>query len=149
MKVILMQDVDKLGTSGEIFNVKPGFARNFLFPKQLATVADEKNVKQLEHNRRAIAYSQAQLLQKAEDIKAKIEELAPKFVRLVGMEGKLFGSVSSKDIQGVILEAGVDKDSFKVELVEPLKEVGEHEVEVRILAGVKATLKVEVQPELQ
>lgn len=145
--VILRENVDGLGVIGDIVSVKAGYARNFLVPKGLASVADKKNVKELEHQKRQLSRKLEKVTKDAEAIKARIEKVTCEFTQRASEEGKLFGSVTSMDIEAKINEAGIEIDRKKIQLAEPIKSLGEHVVSVKLDAGVVAELKVVVTAE--
>jgi len=147
VNIILKENVDGLGTIGDLVSVKPGYARNFLVPKGLAIVANERNVKELEHQKRQLAHKLEKVTKDAEAIKARIEKLSCEFTQRAGEEGKLFGSVTSMDLETKIQDAGIDIDRKKIHLAEPIKSLGEHVVNIKLDAGVVAELKVVVNAE--
>ena len=144
MEIILTESVDGLGEIGEIVNVKPGYARNYLLPKKLAVRADKSNVKQLEHQKRQLERKALKVAKTAEALKARIEALKCQFELRAGEEGKLFGSVTSADIFAKISEAEIEIDRKKIQLDEPIKTLGEHKVSIKLPASVVAELSVEV-----
>jgi large subunit ribosomal protein L9 len=144
IQVILQHDVEKLGKSGELVRVRPGFARNFLLPRELAVPATDSAVRRIEHER-VVAVAKAEKAKKeARDVAAKLSALAVKIVQKAGEDGRLFGSVTVKDIAAAIVAAGVEVDRKKVHLAEPIKTTGAYEVSVKLLSDVAATVKVEV-----
>lgn len=144
IQVILQHDVDKLGKSGELVRVRPGFARNFLLPRELAVPATEAAVRRIEHER-AVAVAKAEKAKKeARDVAAKLSGLAVKIAQKAGEDGKLFGSVTVKDIAAAVVAAGVELDRKKIQLAEPIKATGTYEVVAKLLGDVVATIKVEV-----
>jgi large subunit ribosomal protein L9 len=144
IQVILQHDVEKVGKSGELVRVRPGFARNFLLPRQLAVPATDSAVRRIEHER-VVAVAKAEKAKKeARDVAAKLSTLAIKIVQKAGEDGKLFGSVTVKDVATAIASAGVEVDRKKVHLAEPIKATGTYDVTVKLLADVVATVKVEV-----
>jgi len=145
--VILRENVDGLGTIGDIVSVKAGYARNFLVPQGLASVADPRNVKELEHQKRQLARKLEKVTKDAEGIKARIEKVTCEFTQRASEEGKLFGSVTSMDLESKLQDAGVEIDRKKIQLSEPIKSLGEHVVPVKLDAGVVAELKVVVNAE--
>jgi large subunit ribosomal protein L9 len=144
MNVILQENVDGLGVIGDLVTVKPGYARNYLVPKGLALVANERNVKELEHQKRQLARKLEKARTDAEGVKARIEKVSCAFSQRAGEEGKLFGSVTSMDIEEKIKAAGIELDRKKIQLAEPIKSLGEHVVNIKLDAGVVAELKVVV-----
>ena len=145
MKIILNENVEGLGNIGDLVSVKPGYARNFLLPRKKAVVADEKNVKEFEHQKRQADRKLEKVTQEAEIIKNKIEQISCVISHRAGEEGKLFGSVTNIELAEKIAAAGLDIERKKIVLAEPIKTLGEHEVPVKLGAGVTAILKVVVE----
>lgn len=144
MNIILKENVDGLGVIGDLVTVKPGYARNYLVPKGLAMVANESNVKELDHQKRQMARKLEKARTDAEGVKVRVEKVSCEFSQRAGEDGKLFGSVTSMDIEEKIQAAGLDLDRKKIQLAEPIKSLGEHIVNVKLDAGVVAELKVVV-----
>lgn len=144
MKVILKENIETLGHIGDIVKVAPGYARNYLLPKGLAVEATEKNAKELEHVKRQMAYKKNKALESAKILAAKLGELPVALQHKAGEEGKLFGSVTNMEIAAFLKEKGFDIDRKNIVLAEPIKHVGEFEVQVKIHPEVPATLKVTV-----
>ena len=144
-QVILQSDVANVGTSGDLVKVRPGFARNYLLPRQLAVPATAAQVNRLNHDK-AVALAKAEKARKeAKELAAKIGALTVKIARPVGEDDRLFGSVSAKDIEAAVRAAGLaDFDRKKMHLADALKSLGTHEVPVKLLGDIGATLKVEV-----
>lgn len=147
MDVILTENVKGLGTIGEVVKVKPGYGRNYLVPQGLAVEASDRNLKELEHHRRQLTRKAEKLSQEAADIKARIEAVSCSFVHKASEEGKLFGSVTSSDIADALAEQGIEIDRRKILLDQPIKVLGEHEVDIKLNAGVNAIIKVSVANE--
>jgi large subunit ribosomal protein L9 len=145
MKVILNENVEGLGNIGDLVNVKPGYARNFLLPRKMAVVADEKNVKEFEHQKRQAERKLERATKEAELVKDRIEKVSCVVSHRAGEEGKLFGSVTNIELAEKLAEAGVEIERKNIVLAEPIKTLGEHEVPVKLDAGVTATLKVVVE----
>ena len=144
IQVVLQQDMPNLGTSGELVKVRPGYARNFLLPRQLALPATSENVARIEHNK---AVAAARAAKAKADATAAAEKIAAVSVRLVhkaGDDGRLFGSVGAKDIAAALAAKGVTIDKKKIHLAEPFKAVGSYEVQAKLATDVVATIKVEV-----
>lgn len=147
MQVILRDDMDNLGKSGEVVNVKPGYARNYLLPRGLALKATASDVARIEHEKRVIAARTARLAKTAQAEADKISSVAVSIARAVGEEDKLYGSVTSRDIAEALREKGVTVDSKKIQLDEPIKALGMVEVPIKLALGVTATVKVWVVKE--
>ena len=147
MDVILTENVKGLGTIGEVVKVKPGYGRNYLVPQALAVVASERNLTELQHHKRQLTRKAEKLSQEAADVKARIEAVTCSFVHKASEEGKLFGSVTSMEIADALAARGVEIDRRKILLDQPIKTLGKHNVDVRLNAGVNATVKVVVTSE--
>ena len=146
MKVILLQDVRALGKAGEIVKVNDGYARNMLFPKNLAKEATAGNIKALENKKAAEAEKKAE--QKAEATKIK-EALADEVITLKskgGEGGRLFGAVTNVDIAAAIeAQKGFDIDKKKISIPSPIKTAGEHTAEIKLFTDVNVTVTVNVE----
>lgn len=147
VNIILQENVDGLGIIGDQVSVKPGYARNYLVPKGLAIVANERNVNELEHQKRQLARKLEKATKDAEAIKTRVEAVTCEFTQRASEEGKLFGSVTSMDLETKLNEAGIEIDRKKIQLAEPIKALGEHVVSIKLDAGVVAELKVVVNAE--
>jgi large subunit ribosomal protein L9 len=147
MKLILREDIRNLGKSGEVVTVKDGYGRNFLLPRKLAVLANEKNVRQLHHDKGVIAAREAKLQTAARDQAQKLEVLNVVIARKVGQQDKLYGSVTAIDIAEALAAQGQKVDRRHIHLPEPIKAVGAHVVELRLHRDVVAKIKVEVKPE--
>lgn len=146
MKVILQQDVKKLGEMGQVVRVKDGYGRNYLIPRGLAVVADERNVRHLEHQQRMAQAKAAKELAKSQALADKIKETQITITREAGEEDdKLFGSVTNRDIAEALAAEGIELDRRKIRLSDQIKTLGRHEVEAVLDRGVKATITVFVQ----
>ena len=144
LQVILQSDVPNLGASGELVKVRPGFARNFLLPRKLAVPATTAQVNRLNHEK-AVAVARAEKNKKeAQALAEKIGALKVTLARAVGEDDKLFGAVTTKEIESEVKKAGLTVDRKKMQLAEPLKTLGTFEIPVKLMADVTATLKVEV-----
>lgn len=147
MKIILREDVHNLGKSGEVVTVKDGYGRNFLLPRKLGVMANEKNVRQLEHDRGVISARQAKLKGSAQAEAGKLQALQLKIARKVGEQDKLYGSVTVIDIAEALAAKGQRVDRRSIHLPEPIKAIGQYEVEVRLHRDVSAKVRLEVVPE--
>ena len=143
MKVILTDNIVRVGVKGDLVDVKPGYFRNFLDPQGKAVKATKENMAELEKMREELKKEEAEAL------KEKIEALTiTKKVR-VGEDGKLFGSVTNKDIAESLAEEGIEIDRKRIEEVEQINGVGEFALNVRLYEGVNAELKVNVVAEAE
>ena len=147
MKIILREDIHTLDRSGEMVEVRDGYARNYLLPKKLAVVASEKNIRQLEHDRRVIAAHQAKMRASATAIAQKLEQVALTIARKVGDQDKLYGSVTALDIADALSEKGVRIDRRALVMPEPIKSIGQFEIDVRLHHDVTGKVKLEVVAE--
>jgi large subunit ribosomal protein L9 len=144
IQVVLQREVDNVGDSGDVVRVRPGFARNFLYPRALALPATPGNLARIEELKR-LAVARAEDARKAAQAVAKqLSSASVKIVRAVGDENKMYGSVTSKDIEEAFAEKGVQLDRRQIDLKEPIRTLGLSEVKVRLHADVSATLMVEV-----
>lgn len=144
VRVILRDDVINLGEAGELVSVKPGYARNYLVPRGLATLATAANVKELEHHRRAIAEKVEKAAKEMKAEKKAIEKIKLSVEAQVGEEGKLFGSVTAMNIAELLAEQGVTIDRRKIDLKEPIKTVGDHKISLKLHREVTAEIKLKV-----
>jgi large subunit ribosomal protein L9 len=142
MKVILREDVPSLGSIGQMVNVKSGFARNYLLPNGLALLANEKNMCQLEHQKRLIERHKVKIQQDAKTLAEKIQNMSCTIPVLVGEQDKIFGSVTSKDIEEALSQEGMKISRKQIVLDEPIKSLGVYTVDVRLHAAVIGKLKV-------
>ncbi len=148
MQVILLKDVKGVGKAGQVAKVSDGYARNLLFPKKLAMEASEANMKVLEKKRASIEAQRAMDLQVAQELKGKLEDCTLMLRAKAGDGGRLFGAITSKDIaEALEKQYMIALDKKKIELPQPIKTVGEHEVELKLFTGVSARLKVSVEAE--
>jgi large subunit ribosomal protein L9 len=145
MKVILREDVKDLGEIGSIVDVKIGYGRNYLIPRNLAVEANQKNMKQFEHEKKNILVKAKKVRQSMQDVADQVSKMIITIEAQAGEEDKLFGSVTSKDIAEAITLQGVEIDKRKVMLEEPIKRLGSYEVSVKIHKDVTASVKVEVK----
>ncbi len=144
VKLVLREDVPKLGHAGEVVSVKPGYARNFLLPQGKAALASEARVKELEHHKRLIAEKVARDLKDLGAARDRLEQLELEVEAQAGEEGRLFGSVTAAQVAELIGEKGIEIDRRKIDLAEPIKEVGEHSVPIRLHREVIANVRLKV-----
>jgi large subunit ribosomal protein L9 len=144
MKVILTEEIRGLGTRGEVVTVKDGYARNYLLPKNLAREASTGNLKQIEHERRKwslLAQQEKDAAQKAAD---KVKGVKITIEKRVGEHGHLFGSVTANEIADGLMAKGIEVDKRRIELEQPIKNLGLHDVDVRLHRDVTVQIQVEV-----
>src|SRR4051794_38980634 len=142
--VLLREDIDTLAGRGEVVKVKAGYARNFLLPKGLATLATKGNVKQIEQERAALLKKAAVERATAEAQKDQMGVIELSFERQAGEHGTLFGSVTSMDVAEALREKGYEIDRRKVVLRQPIKETGDYTVKVRLRRDVLLDVPVHV-----
>ncbi len=147
MKVILKQDVKGTGKKGEIIDVSDGYAKNFLLKKGLAEIASSVAVNSLKLQKEAEERRRAEEIREIKELATKINKTSVTVTIKCGENGKVFGSVTSKEIASRLSELGYELDKKKILLKEPLKTVGEYPVEIRFMEGVSAKITVVVQPE--
>jgi large subunit ribosomal protein L9 len=147
MQIILQEDVEKLGTRGEIVDVASGYARNFLLPKKLALEASPANLKRLEKIRVTLAKRTATEKEAAQQQAALLNQVTLKFARKAGENDQLFGSVTSSDLADALKAQGFEIDKRRIQLDEPIKIIGEKTVTVKLVHGVTAEFKVVVEKE--
>ena len=147
VQVILNEDVPNLGRTGDVVKVRPGFARNYLFPRKLAIEANPKSLRAFEHHKRIAMGKREVQKTEATELKRKLEALTISIGAHAGEEGKLFGSVTNIDIERALREKGFSVERRKIHLAEPIKQLGEFTVPVRLQPEVEASLKVEVKAE--
>jgi len=147
MQIILQEDVEKLGTRGEVVTVKPGYARNFLLPRKLALEASPGNLKRLEKIRTTLAKQTATEREQAQKQAELLQGVTASFSRKAGESDQLFGSVTAADIAEALAAQGFGVDKRRIELAEPIKVVGEYEVTAKLVHGVSANFKVVVTRE--
>jgi len=144
VQVILSEDVPNLGEAGDVVSVKPGYARNYLLPQGKAIAATEASVKQLEHQKRVIAEKVARERKRLEGERARFEGQVIEITAQAGEEGRLFGSVTAAMIADALAERGLEVDRRRIALAEPIKEVGEHAVVIKLHRDIQATVTVKV-----
>lgn len=144
MKVILTEKVKALGMIGEIVNVSAGFARNFLFPRQLALLADEKNANMIKDKQKALAKKVAGEKAIAEEAKKKIEGMTLELIKKVGANGRLFGAVTNQEIATELEKKGVSVERRQIVIEGSIKTLGTYDVKARLFQDVIANFKVKV-----
>ncbi|MCJ7641905.1 MAG: 50S ribosomal protein L9 [Desulfobacterales bacterium] len=147
MQIILLEDVPSLGKTGDLVKVADGYGRNYLIPQKKAVFATEKNVKTLEHQKRQVQNRLGKVKKDAARLVQEIEKLSCTFTKQAGESGKLFGSVTSMEIESFLKENGLEVDRKKILLEEPLKSLGMFTVPIRLHPDITANLKVWVVQE--
>ena len=147
MKVILSENILSLGQIGQVVNVAPGYARNYLYPQGLALEATGRNVRELEHRKRMLAQKREQVRQEMLSLAEKLNQVKLTLRRKVVEEDKLYGSVTAVDIMGMLEEKGFDLARKSVQLDQPIKQLGEFSVPIRVDADVTANVSVVVEKE--
>lgn len=147
MEIILREDVQHLGKTGEVVKVKDGYARNYLLPKGLAYPATEANKKRIAFEGERLAKQRAGEKSAAEGEAAKLADVQLSFAMKVGEESKLYGSVTASDIQRKLEELGIHVDKRKIDLPEPIRELGEFNVGIKIHPDVRPEVRVTVVKE--
>lgn len=146
VQVVLTEDLPNVGRSGQLVSVRPGYARNFLIPRGLAAIATKDNVARIEHEKRVALARAAKQHAAAVQLADKLKGVVLRITAQVGEENKLYGSVTSRDIEEQLLASQkIEIDRRKI-LMEPIKEIGTHRIPVRIASGVEAELVVDVVP---
>ena len=144
IQVILQHDVHNVGKSGDLVKVRPGYARNFLIPRDLAVPATTAAVNRIAHEKSVAVAKAEKAKQGARDLASKIDGLTITIARPVGEEDRLFGSVTSKDIHAAVKAKGFELDRKQMHLAEPIKALGTYEVPVRLFSDVATSIMVEV-----
>jgi large subunit ribosomal protein L9 len=147
MEIILREDVDKLGARGQVVKVASGYARNFLLPKRLAVAATEANKKIVEQERQAHLRKEAKLKNEAEDLGKILAGVSVSIAQKAGENDQLFGSVTAKDIAEALEKQNFTIDRRKILLDEPIRQLGEHKVTVRLHRDVPIEVTVNVVKE--
>lgn len=148
MKVILTSDVEKLGKAGEMVNAKTGFARNFLLPNKLAVQATKENIKIWEEKQAELRAIERENIKKANELKEKIENTKVKIIAKTGEGDRLFGSITSMDIEKALKDQHrLDVDKKKIEMKDNIKSLGTFNVIVKVYPDINANLEVIVDKE--
>ncbi len=147
MKVILKEDIQDLGTMGDMVNVADGYGRNFLLPKKLAIPATKVNIKTVEHEKRLIKKRKGKILREVTDIKNNLEKAEINIAAKVGENDKMFGSITSMDIEDKLKRLGFNIDRKSIMLDSPIKDLGIQTVKIKLHPEIIAEIKVDVVPE--
>lgn len=144
MEIILLQDVDTLGTSGDILIVKPGYARNYLFPRGLAVRSSKRNRALADEKKKVVKARATREAKAYEDLMNNLKKTEITIEVEVGGEGRLFGSVTSQNIHEALIEKGIEVDRHAILLEEPIKALGIYDIPVKITKGLNQEVKVYV-----
>ena len=144
MEVILKEDIVNLGKIGEVVRVRDGYARNYLLPRGLVLIANKKNLKTYEHHKKVVGDQKQKFARQAQSIADQLSTVSLVIPMKVGEEGRLFGSVTSMQIEKALKAKGLDVDRRKIHLNEAIKTAGDHEVPVRLSADLTVPLKLSV-----
>jgi large subunit ribosomal protein L9 len=147
VKLILRENVPGLGDAGDLVGVKVGFARNYLLPEGKALLATESKVRELEHHKRVVSEKAARDLSDLKALRDRLESVALEVTARVGEEGKLFGSVTTAHIAELLAEKGYTVDRRKIQLSEPLREIGDHVVPIRLQSDLTAEVALKISAE--
>jgi large subunit ribosomal protein L9 len=149
MEVILKEDIEKLGSRGDVVKVAEGYGRNFLLPRKLAIEANKGNKTVIEQMKASAVRKSATEKAAAEQLAKQFDDVSLEFSRKVGEKDHLFGSVTSSDLADALAKKGFDIDRRKIQLDEPLKSLGEYDVPIRLHRDVTARFKVVVKKEAE
>jgi large subunit ribosomal protein L9 len=144
VEVILKEDVANVGKIGEVVRVRDGYARNYLLPRGLVMIANKKNLKMFEHQKKMIGDQKQKIMRQAEAVSEQLSGVTVTIPMRAGEEGKLFGSVTNIHIEKALKAQGLNVDRRKIHLEEPIKTLGEFEVPVRLTADISVPIKVAV-----
>jgi large subunit ribosomal protein L9 len=147
VKLILREPVLGLGEAGDLVGVKVGYARNYLLPQGKALLATESKVRELEHHKRVVTEKAARDLNDLKALRDRLESVALEVTARVGEEGKLFGSVTTAHIAELLAEKGYTVDRRKIQLSEPLREIGDHVVPIRLQRDLTAEVAIKISAE--
>ena len=145
MRVLLKQDVPKIGKKGELLDVKEGYARNFLIPNGLAVEASGGAVKQVEEEKKALDRRKAKEKEEAQALAKRIESVSILLKHKAGEEGRLFGSITSSEVADALKQKGFDLEKKKIVLDEPIRLVGDYSIKIKLHHDVAASLSVRVE----
>jgi len=147
MEVILKEDITNLGKIGEVVRVRDGFARNYLLPRGLVLLANKKNLKVFEHQKKVVADQKQKIMRDAQTVGDQLSGVSLTIAMRSGEEGRLFGSVTNMQIEKALKAKGLSVDRRKIHLDEPIKNIGDYEIPIRLSADLTVPLKLSVIPE--
>ncbi len=148
MEVILKKTIDTLGREGDVVNVKPGYARNYLIPQKMASTVNKASLARLQREQEVIEKRRAEEKKNAEKLAAQLENMTVVITRKVGREGRLFGSVNAGDIAAQLEAQGVTMERRAIMLADPLKSTGETKITVKVGYQMSTEITVQVAPEM-
>ncbi|HEV8340904.1 MAG TPA: 50S ribosomal protein L9 [Candidatus Binatia bacterium] len=144
MEVILKEDIPNVGKMGDVVRVRDGYARNYLLPRGLVLIANKKNLKSFEHQKRVVAAQKERVLKQAQALTEKLSQISLVIAVKTGEEGRLFGSVTNMDIEKALKTKGFNVERRRIHLDQPIKALGDYELPVRLTSDVTAMLKISV-----
>ena len=144
MKVILRTDIENLGSIGEIVNVKPGYARNYLLPQGYAYVADKGNLRRFEDEKMKLMATSDRESTRAEALKTRIEAQSYLIEAKTGDQGRMYGSVTSRNIAALLEESGIEIDRRRIVLETPIKTLGDFEIPIKLYGSIQAKVKLSI-----
>ena len=144
MKIILKETVANLGQEGDVVNVKPGYGRNYLIPQGMATLATPGALRMVENQREAIRLRAEQAVGEAKALAARIESTSVTLSGTTGTSGRIFGSITNKQIADALAEKGIEIDRRKIHMPDEMRHIGEYKVEIDILGDIRPSLTVHV-----
>jgi len=148
LKVILTQYQEKLGDVGDLVDVKAGYANNYLIPQNIALIATKGNINQMKLVKKAVLQVEAKNIEEADNIVKSLGDLTLRFIVKTGEEGKLYGSITNKDLaEKIMKDKSIEVDRKKIDLREHIKELGEYDVDIKLYKEIKARTKVIVEPD--
>lgn len=148
MKVILTQYQEKLGDVGDLVDVKAGYANNYLIPQNIALIATKGNINQMKLVKKAALKVEAKNIEEADNIGKSLGDISLIFIVKTGEEGKLYGSITNKDLaEKIMKDKSIEVDRKKIDLREHIKELGEYDVDIKLYKEIKAVIKVIVEPD--
>jgi large subunit ribosomal protein L9 len=147
MEVILKEDIVNIGKIGEVVRVRDGYARNYLLPRGLVLIANKKNLKTFEHQKKLVADQKQKITRQAQAVSDQLSGVSLTISMRTGEEGRLFGSVTNIQIEKALKAKGLDVDRRKIHLNEPIKTLGEYEIPIRLTADVTVPLRLLVVSE--
>lgn len=144
MQVFLLQNVSKLGNSGELVNVRDGYARNFLIPRKLAVSVTEGTQKQIDEQKKHVSLAVERQEKRASELKDRLEQINLHIKVQAGKDEKIFGAVTNQTIQNSLKEQGISLDRKKIHLEAPIHKLGSYTIPVKLSTKVEASIKIKV-----